>query len=173
MIKWLAHLAICSTALFSQTKTLIKPLNPSDRVGFQGVGSVKMGMTITALKKAVGIPLTIEYDTPEECGFASPKSKSLRISFMIIKGKVVRTDVDQPGFRTTEGAQVGDSEKHILNLYKGRVKVTPHTYVDTGHYLTIKTSDHRYGLVFETDNGVVTSYRIGLLPAAEYIEGCS
>ena len=74
---------------------------------------------------------------------------------------------------TKRGAQVGDSEKSILRLYKGQVKVSPHTYVDSGHYLTIKSKDGRYALVFETDGGVVTSFRIGLLPAAEYIEGCS
>jgi hypothetical protein len=30
-----------------------------------------------------------------------------------------------------------------------------------------------HALIFETDNGVVTRYRVGTLEAVQYIEGCS
>jgi hypothetical protein len=73
---------------------------------------------------------------------------------------------------TARGARVGDSEERIKSLYGGRVEVTPRKYSD-GHYLTIKSEDGRFQIVFETDGHKVTSYRAGLLPAIAWVEGCS
>lgn len=150
------------------------PLSQKDPVGFLGVGPIKMGMKLSDLKKVIGLPVTIGPDSATEgCGFVEPKKGLNGIGFMVIDGVIERTDVTVRGFRTIEGARVGDSEKQILQIYKGRVEVSNHTYVTRGHYLTIRSSDKKYALVFETDGQIVTSFRIGRVPAAEYIEGCA
>ena len=38
---------------------------------------------------------------------------------------------------------------------------------------TRATADSAYRLIFETDGQRVTEYRAGLLPAVEWVEGCS
>jgi hypothetical protein len=90
--------------------------------------------------------------------------------------RIGRVDVDTSAIATAEGARVGDTESRILNLYERRVAVTPHKYVEDGHYLTVTPADpadSAYRIVFETKDGRVTRYRAGVLPSVRYIEGCS
>jgi hypothetical protein len=85
---------------------------------------------------------------------------------------VARIDVDAPGVFTFAGLQVGDSEAHARKVYGPKLKVSAHQYVDTGHYLTVKSDDPRYGVRFETDNGKITMYYAGNYDAIQYVEGC-
>ncbi|HEU4994119.1 MAG TPA: hypothetical protein VFT29_04840 [Gemmatimonadaceae bacterium] len=55
------------------------------------------------------------------------------------------------------------------------MKVSPHKYTD-GHYLKVRpqsSADTLHLIVFETNNGLVTSYQAGRRPQVEYVEGCS
>ncbi len=96
---------------------------------------------------------------------------------MVEGGRVVRADVDAAGVSTASGAAVGMSEARIRLLYPGRIRTEPHKYTaPEGHYLVYvprDAADSGYRLIFETDGHVVTRYRAGLRPQAEYVEGCS
>ena len=66
------------------------------------------------------------------------------------------------------------TEPEIKNLFPDQIEVEPHKYVDGGHYLVFvpgDPADHR--VIFETDGAMVTSYRAGILPEVEWVEGCS
>jgi len=52
------------------------------------------------------------------------------------------------------------------------MKVTPHQYLDTGHYLTVRSAHSRYGVRFETDKGKITEFYAGTYEAIQYVEGC-
>ena len=56
-----------------------------------------------------------------------------------------------------------------------RVRVEPHPYLfERGNYLRVTDPDHPgYELLFETADGVVTSYRSGLAEYVAWIEGCA
>jgi hypothetical protein len=41
-----------------------------------------------------------------------------------------------------------------------------------GQYLIVRSRDRRHALIFETNGVKVVEIRGGLLPAAEYVEGC-
>jgi hypothetical protein len=73
---------------------------------------------------------------------------------------------------TAAGTQVGDSEKHSLQVYGSRLKVGPHKYIDNGHYLTAKSSDGNYGIRFETEDGKITMYYAGRFDALQLVERC-
>jgi hypothetical protein len=94
------------------------------------------------------------------------------VGFMIIDGKVARVDVGAPGAKTSAGIQVGDTEAHARQVYGSRMKVTAHTYVDDGHYLTVRSADGRYGIRFETENDKIIGYYAGNYKAIQYVEGC-
>jgi hypothetical protein len=79
--------------------------------------------------------------------------------------------VDSAGIPTVEGAQVGDTEARIVELYHGRVASLPHKYLEDGHNLVVQTSTSRY--VFETNGKKVLRYRVGRAPAVDLVEGCS
>ena len=59
----------------------------------------------------------------------------------------------------------------------GRIRTEPHHYSpETGHYLiygAVDPADRAYGLLFETEGGLVTSFRVGTLDAIALVEGCS
>jgi len=87
---------------------------------------------------------------------------------------VVRVDVDQAGILTAEGVQVGDTEEHAKKVYGPRLKIEPSQNAggEGGHYLTVLSSDRRYGIRFETEQGKITTFYAGTYEAIQYVEGC-
>ena len=141
----------------------------------QGVGPLKIGMTLAAARAATGGKLSAPpaADTAE-CGFAQWPSGPAGLRMMTAKGRIVRVDVESGSTTTAAGARIGDTEARINTLYPGRVDTTPSKYA-SGHYLTIKSSPSAEGgnrLIFETDGRKVTRYRAGRMPEVGYVEGC-
>ncbi len=172
-------LAVLAAACLSSAIEAAEPasaparLTPAEPVRFTGVGPVRVGMSWDELRRELP-DIELEDKSGEmSCNFARLPGNRWDISWMLIEGRVARTDVDGRGFATEAGARVGDSEARVISLYRGKVIVGPHNYVDKGHYLTVETSDGKWMLVFETDGSRVTSYRIGRTPEAGFIEGCS
>lgn len=136
-----------------------------------GIGPVKVGMTLDQLKATLQEKLTEEESGNDSCYYVHGRRRP-HISFMIIDNHVVRIDVDAPGIPASSGIQVGDSETHARTIYGPKLKVTAHKYVDTGHYLTVRAGNGRYGIRFETDKGKITSFYAGTYEAIQYVEGC-
>jgi hypothetical protein len=155
---------------------------PPFAVSEDGFGPVKLGMTVAVAEKLLGVELKKDdYLDHEECRYHTPVQGYRGLSFMTSLGKVVRIDVfgstdpKQPvSIATQEGAKTGDTEKRVLALYRGRIKVGPHFYRGLpSHYLRVYDSAGKVRLIFETnDEGFITSYRAGHEPEVEYVEGC-
>jgi hypothetical protein len=151
---------------------LVRPL-PTE-VEIDGVGSVKIGMTLAEVEKMGG---KLFFDHPEEpvnlCTFARFKSEP-DLGFMLMRRVIVRVDVFEGTIKTAEGAGIGMSEDEVKRLYaNAKVEVSKHAYVD-GHYFEVTMpgfANLRY--IFETDGKKVTAFRAGRLPEVGYIEGCA
>jgi len=150
---------------------MAEPPSAADRIGFAGVADVRIGMQLWQLLDTLGQKATVEA-VDNDCTYVVPANEPLGLSYMIISGELARIDVVRPGISTISGVQVGNSEAEVKAAYDDHVDITDHQYVD-GHYLTVKSTDGHSAVVFETDGTVVTSFRIGRLPEAQYIEGCS
>jgi hypothetical protein len=135
------------------------------------IGPVKIGMTRSQLSAVLREKLVEEESGNDSCFFVHTHGHD-HVSFMIIDNRVVRIDVNAPGYKTLVGIQVGDSEAYALRVYGSRMKVTSHQYVDTGHYLTVRSSDGRHGVRFETDDGKINMFYAGTYEAIQYVEGC-
>jgi hypothetical protein len=83
---------------------------------------------------------------------------------------MARVDTTSRRYMTAEGARVGDTEARIKQLYRGRVTVEPHKYID-GHYLIV--GNKKSAIIFETDGKKVLMIRAGRYPEVEWVEGCS
>ena len=93
---------------------------------------------------------------------------------MIENGRFVRYDVGNADMVAPGGGKVGLTGDEIRALYPGRVEARPHKYVEGGQYLRVPASEGSGWLVFETDAaGRVTSWRAGVVPQVDYIEGCA
>jgi hypothetical protein len=154
-------------------------LTNQSKVYINGIGSVRVGMTVAEASKAAGTRLVRPSgpDGNPGCSYVMPQGEPKDVGFMVIDGRIARVDVwENKRITTLSGAKIGDTEARIKSLYPGQIKVSPHKYVPGGHYLTFVTkdaSDKNYRVVFETDGKRVTRFRAGKLPEVEYVEGCA
>ncbi len=151
-------------------------LTNQSKVTLNSIGTVRVGMTVKEAAKAAGTKLV--GDAPNNsCYYVKPQGEPQNVGFMVTGGRISRVDVNRNSRVTTfSGAGIGDTEARIKSLYPGQITVTPHKYVQGGHYLTLRPKDRAYGnyrLIFETDGKRVTQFRSGKLPEVEFVEGCS
>jgi len=140
-----------------------------------GLGTIKVGMTKAQAERAGGIRLVYQGPAMHGCRYIRPRNRYIRASFMLIRGRIVRTDVWRRGIRTVSGVRVGDSEASVRRRFAGRLRITPHAYTN-GRYLEFiprDRVDRNRRVIFETTNGRVSAMRAGRLPEVRYIEGCA
>lgn len=142
-------------------------------VSAQGAGPVRVGMTVAEARQATGEATVTEDSINRECDYVRLSGLPEGISLMVVEGIVSRIDVRSPGITTAEGARIGDSESRIDSLYGNSVVRQPHEYTDGSYLIVPATGDTSYQLVFETDGNAVTTYRAGLMPMVQWVEGCS
>lgn len=146
-------------------------------ISAEGVGPVRFGMTPEEAAQAAGVPLAGDAESFSEdpsCYYVAADGELGEIfSFMVSDGKIARIAVfAEPPIGTAEGAHVGDSEAHILALYKdARVEDIPVEF-GGGHIISTKSADGEHGYVFYTDGATVTDWRAGRYPEVTWIEGC-
>jgi hypothetical protein len=140
-----------------------------------GLGQIQIGMS---LDDAVDMGLLNQNPTMNpNCDFVFPAVGAGipdGVSAMIVKGKVVRIDVDTGSVTTEDGAKIGDTEDRIKSIYGDELQIEPHKYVEAGHYMTVMGDSASAGkaIVFETDGKHVTMFRAGRLPEVKWVEGC-
>ncbi|MBE8998282.1 hypothetical protein IQ274_08630 [Nostoc sp. LEGE 12447] len=172
----LASLTLAVSSLTVGTVVAQAKLTNQAKLFINGIGAVRVGMTVSQATKAAGTKLV--GDPPNNnCYYVKPQNEPNNLSFMVTGGRISRVDVRQNTQITTlKGAKIGDTEAQIKSLYPGQIKITPHKYVQGGHYLTFvpkDRADRNYRVIFETDGKLVTQFRSGKLPEVEFVEGCS
>lgn len=153
--------------------TASAPARSTFTVTADAAGPIRVGMAIDDLKNAAGT-LNPAPNAAAECEYVHPASAPAGVFVMLAQGVVARIDVDSAGVATAEGVAVGDSVSRVNEAYAGRVTVMPHKYVQGGQYLTVKPAAPRDSLrvVFESEAGRITRYRVGRLPQVEWVERC-
>ena len=144
---------------------------PAPVVSMAGYDLIRIGETAHDLAIA-GDSAAASNPKHATCRFAHPKSFPLGAKVMLLEDVVMRIDVDSAGIRTAEGAQVGDPESRVLELYRGRIASLPHKYVAGGHNLVVREPNLPNRIVFETDGRKVLRYRVGRPPGVDLVEGC-
>lgn len=137
-----------------------------------GIGPLQVGMPLAVASRALGEQLVVH---EPGCDHVNPATMPDGILLMVIDDTVARVEVDSAGVPTGEGAQVGDSESRVLELYGARARIEPHKYTyPDGHYVVVTPpGDTLHRIIFETFKGRVTTYRAGRVPAVQLVEGCS
>ena len=144
---------------------------------FVGYGDIKFGTLAADMGKAWGGELKdAGKDYNANCYFMTPiwVTTPAEFNFMISDGRFARVGTESAKYAAPGGGKVGMREAQLQALYNNGLQASPHKYTD-GKYLSIAASGVApTKLVFETDaNGVVTEWRVGLLPEVDYVEGCS
>jgi hypothetical protein len=161
-------------AVFVIASTIATVADDSWVIRDKGIGPVKIGMSLPELNTVLREKFSMPENKDGQSCFYVDSAKHAGIGFMILDGRLARIDVVRPGVRTAKGIQVGDSEARALEVYGPKLKIEPHFYTaPQGHYLTIRSSDSRYGIRFETDNGMIDMFYAGTSAAISLVEGCS
>jgi hypothetical protein len=155
-------------------------LSERSPVTINGIGPVRVGMTVAEASRAASVPIVSAGDNGgnPECTYFRPQTIPSGMGFMVTEGHISRVDIWRNSPVTTlSGARIGSTEAEIKALFPGQIEVTPHEYVPGGHYLTFvprDAGDRNYRMIFETvPNGRVTQFRAGKLPEVTWVEGCS
>lgn len=153
------------------------PAGPVSQASFLGYGDMKLGSTVDEARAAWGGELNGAPMEGTTCHYLWPKwiTRPADFAFMMEDGRFVRYDVGTDKETAPGGGKVGMSVEELQKLYGGALKGAPHKYTQGGQYLSMDAGDVApTRLVFEVDAaGKVTSWRVGLSPQVEYVEGCS
>lgn len=160
-------LLFCLSALPAQAETLT----------LQGLGPVRIGMTLSRIEQILGRKIPIDEAVSGDASGCAQANWPGRdgVTLMFEKYHLTRIEVWKPDnpIRTAEGAHVGSGEAELRRLYGRSAIFTAHPYLDDdGHYVTLRYPQQKRKLIFETEKGKVTSFRIGYPEPVEYIEGC-
>ena len=153
------------------------PAGPVSQASFLGYGDMKLGSTVEEARAAWGGELNGAPMEGTTCHYLWPKwiTRPADFAFMMEDGRFVRYEVGTDKETAPGGGKVGMSVEELQKLYGGALKGAPHKYTQGGQYLSMDAGDVApTRLVFEVDAaGKVTSWRVGLSPQVEYVEGCS
>jgi len=143
-------------------------------VTLEAAGPVRFGMTAGEASAMVGAAPENAAPADSGCSYWLPRGAPAGLRLMLEHGIVVRADVDSTGITTIGDLRVGSPVESVVVALGPSLQVSPHKYQwEVGwRYLTF-SDDSIHRLVFEVDSHVVRSWRAGLLPAVEYVEGCS
>lgn len=155
-------------------------LTADSRLRLDGLGPVRVGMTLDEASKAAGVAITLRPGESggTDCTYAYAAGLE-DAGFMVVGGRIVRIDA---GFRpparikTLSGIGKGSTEADVMKAYAGQIRVEPHKYVPGGKdlvYVPNDAADRRYSMIFEVLEGRVDSFRSGFAEQVSWIEGCS
>jgi hypothetical protein len=142
-------------------------------VTMQGIGSLRIGLPVAALRERFGATLAEGQDPDDHCTYWT-SSPHPELGLMVVGGRLVRIDIDTAAYRTRSGVRIGMSEREIRGIYGARMRVEVHPYTHPdGKYLVYQARGEPYGLIIETDHGRAVSMRVGYWESVQWIEGCS
>lgn len=145
-------------------------------IAFAGFGPAAFGADAEAVRQAWGGELDGLPGQDVACYYLTPPiepGSGYAVAFMIENGKFARIDVARAGVSAPGGGEIGMSAEQIESLYPD-LQRQAHKYVEGGEYLRVTDPEGGDGvLVFETEDGVVDEWRIGVPPQVDYVEGCS
>lgn len=144
--------------------------SPGDRITKDGLGDIRIGMTVSQVEAELGSPLD---DLNNNAGDGSCATATLgqNVYGLFTGSTLARIYVGTSRYRTRKGIHVRSSARDVFKAYGRNVRSSRHAYT-AGRYLKV-TMGHRR-LVFETSaSGRVVSISTGRKPEVDYIEGCA
>ncbi len=156
-----------------------KPVRPFTEVGY---GPFAIGEAVDLTDPEIAASIS---DSGSDSGEINPECHYVRIAqprgelyLMLVAGDLARIDVSSMGPEgvTTgpslpNGVGLGSPVGDITAAWGDKVESEPNKYgVGTDYIVTLTDTK---GIVFETDEGKVTAFRVGRPPEVHWVEGCS
>jgi hypothetical protein len=165
------------TPVMGETETAPPPTVTimAPRLNENGFGDFRFGEPVDTSRADVEVMGEATYG----CTYVRVPQESGPLMLMLIDGRLARIDIDGPAHQLggraqalANGLTTGSTVAEIKAVYGARAVATPNKYDYDGTNYEVDLSD-TVGLVFETADGKVTTYRVGLHEQVRWVEGCS
>lgn len=142
----------------------------------EGYCGVRFGMPVEEARRA--FPVVLEgYETregadlsPDRCYELFAVPPVIGVSFLVEKGVVGRLDVLTETVQTAEGFGVGTQASAIRTKFGDTISVAANELEPEITDLSVTQGGSKY--VFEIQDGVVRSWRVGMTPTIDYVAHC-
>jgi hypothetical protein len=101
-------------------------LTEQSKLALNGIGPIKVGMTVDEASRAAGVKLVFVMNGPDaySCSYFKPQGELKDIAFMVTKSRIARIDIRDKRITTIRGARIGDTLDRIISLYPGQIQIT-------------------------------------------------
>jgi hypothetical protein len=153
-------------------------LTTQSRLSINGIGSVKINMTVAEASGVAGTPIVPFKPNPNRvCDYYKPANGPEGVTFMVSSGRIATVEIETNKIVTDYGAKIDDSESLIKSVYPaGQIQTARLANSEKGKSWTVQPSsfaEKNLRLVFVSTNGkTVTRMIAGKVPEVNYIEGC-
>lgn len=147
-----------------------------------GLGAVRLGMSVTEAQQALGAALAPMTPGAEAACWMTRRAdgRAPEVFYTVENDKITRIDINTAAsagtpsdVKTEDGIGIGAAEADVLKTYGKAAGVTPNKYDEHGHDLVVESAGAKSALLFQTSDGKVTTFRAGLHPSVDTVEGCS
>jgi hypothetical protein len=152
-------------------------LTIQSRLSINGLGPVKINMTVAEASGVAGTPIVPFQPNPNRvCDYYKPANGPEGVTFMVSSGRITTVEIETNKIVTVHGAKIDDSESLIKSLYPGQIQTTRLANSEKGKSWSVQPSsfaEKNLRLLFVSTNGLaVTRMIAGKVPEVNYIEGC-
>ena len=149
--------------------TTASRLSAASRLGFEGVGPGRLGVTVEEARRAAGVPMRVKGGP--YCRVVEPEGDPVGVHFIVTQGERLDViEVDQGPIATQAGVRAGSTEDEARRAHPGIEVVNPGEPV---HRLVLRSPDRARSIVFAIVEGRVASFRVGAREVAEADEICA
>lgn len=172
---WSAAACVLAAAcLAAPAVAAAAPVTKSSRITQNGIGSLRIGMTIDDAQRRTG--QTIDYQrfdpASDACGIGRLMPTSLGVTMQTTDRRIAVLSVSEPGISTRRGIEVGDSVRDLRRAYGSRLRSRVNKYDPKARDYILRFGNRK--MIFWTDpKRVVRQIDGGRKPEIDYVEGCA
>ncbi|RMH79140.1 MAG: hypothetical protein D6683_06750 [Actinomyces sp.] len=162
-----------TTSTTTTTTTTLEPaladlgpptLDEASHLSTVGLDTVTFGMTVATAQEAAGTAL-VPLDPLGDCYRVAPVDAPEGIVFVVSEGTIERADITAGPVTTRSGVGIGTPESRVIELFGDRIErqVSADGRVALV-FVPRDPNDAAFRVVFDIDDGVVSSLRAGRVP---------
>jgi hypothetical protein len=151
------------------------PVTSNSRITQNGLGSIRLGMTVTQAQTRTGQRIENNLFTPgdDACGIAQLFPQSLGVNMQTTRSRIWVINVSRRGIATRSGIQVGDRVPALRRAYGSRLRSEPNKYTPKARDYWVSFAGNRKIKFYANPRGRIGQISSGRKPEVDFVEGCS